>query len=299
MIYTAEDPGNWAIWKKQPNNKDLPLQEATQKYRKEKLLFESQYMDFVQQQQAILSQNAQTGGTSLNGVTNVAFNALPIFKTNTQNLQTLTATFSKAVSITGQPQVGVVNNQVGGGTQAAFTYTYTAGSGTTDIVFTHNHPLQTVALQGFSANIIKTAIDLVGIEGSGTGNPTGTPQANTYNFSSDTGYTTSGAGKEVGLTVVINASLAIESVTTTTPGKDFIPGEVITFNNNALGAGSIGGSISIGAGALTADTASFAAASAITLNGGTITTVDQNIARRQGVPSLDFSSASTKVGDPS
>ena len=298
MIYTAEDPGNWAIWKKQPNNKDLPLQEATQKYRKEKLLFESQYMDFVQQQQAILSQNAQTSGTILNGVKSVAFDTLPIFKTNIQNLQTLTAKFAKPVLITGQPQVGVVNNQAGGGTQAAFTYTYTAGSGTTNIVFTHNHPLQTVALQGFSANIIAGEINLQAIAGAGTADPTGTPQDATYNFSSDTGYTTDGDGKEIGLTVVIVGG-GFQSVTSTTPGKDFIPGEIITFNNNTLGAGSIGGTISIGAGALTPDIASFAAASAVTLNGGTITTVDQNVARRQGTPALDFASNSTKIGDPS
>jgi len=298
MIYTAEDPGNWAIWKKKPNNKNLSLHEATQKYKKERLLFESQYMDFVQQQQAILSQNAQTSGTILNGVKSVAFDTLPIFKTNIQNLQTLTATFAKPVLITGQPQVGVVNNQAGGGTQAAFTYTYTAGSGTTDIVFTHNHPLQTVALQGFSANIIAGEINLQAIAGAGTADPTGTPQDATYNFSSDTGYTTDGAGKEIGLTVVIVGG-GFQSVTSTTPGKDFIPGEIITFNNNTLGAGSIGGNISIGAGALTADTASFAAASAVTLNGGTITTVDQNVARRQGTPALDFASNSTKTGDPS
>ena len=298
MIYTAEDPGNWAIWKKKPNNKNLSLHEATQKYKKERLLFESQYMDFVQQQQAILSQNAQTSGTILNGVKSVAFDTLPLFKTNIQNLQTLTAKFAKPVLITGQPQVGVVNNQAGGGTQAAFTYTYTAGSGTANIVFTHNHPLQTVALQGFSANIIAGEINLQAIAGAGTADPTGTPQDATYNFSSDTGYTTDGAGKEIGLTVVIVGG-GFQSVTSTTPGKDFIPGEIITFNNNTLGAGSIGGTISIGAGALTPDTASFAAASAVTLNGGTITTVDQNVARRQGTPALDFASNSTKIGDPS
>ena len=31
MIYTANDPGNWAIWKTKEGNKDLPLQEATSK----------------------------------------------------------------------------------------------------------------------------------------------------------------------------------------------------------------------------------------------------------------------------
>ena len=58
MIYTANDPGNWAIWKTKKGNKDLPLHEATQKYRKEKLLFEQQYMDFVATQEAIQRQQA-------------------------------------------------------------------------------------------------------------------------------------------------------------------------------------------------------------------------------------------------
>ena len=105
MVYTANDPGNWAIWKTKEGNKDLPLQEATQKYRKEKLLFEQQYMDFVATQEAIQRQQAQTGGTSLNGVTSVTFDASPVFQTNTGNTQTLKVKFSKPVLVTGSPLV--------------------------------------------------------------------------------------------------------------------------------------------------------------------------------------------------
>ena len=303
MVYTANDPGNWAIWKNKKDNKDLPLQEATQKYRKEKLLFENQYMDFVQQQQAIITQNAQTGGTSLNGVTAAAFDTLPIFQTNTGNTQTLKVSFAKPVIVTGSPIVETSNNQFGGGLDAGIIYTYFAGSGTNSLTFNYVNPTAVVTSQGFSANIIATGINLLAIEGGGAGNPTGTPVANTYTFAANTNYTTSGVGKDIAMTVVINASLAIESVTTTTAGEEFVPGEIITFANGQLGAGSIGGTISIGAGALTADTVSFLAASSVALNGGTITTGDgtfntqyQDIARRQGTPALDFTSTSTKTG---
>tara|TARA_B100000780_G_C21110205_1_gene448579 strand:- start:413 stop:1342 length:930 start_codon:yes stop_codon:yes gene_type:complete len=309
MVYTANDPGNWAIWKTKKENKSLPLQEQTQKYRKEKLLFESQYMDFVQQQQAIQQQRAQTGGTSLNGVKSVAFDAEPIFKTNSASTQTLKVKFSKPVIVNtsaGTPSVTVNNDQLGGGTADKFGYDFSAGSGTDELTFTYSNPLAVVTAQLFSANIIATGIDLVGIEGSGTGNPTGTPVANTYTFASDTNYTTSGLGETLGMSVVINASLAIESVTTTIAGKEFVPGEIITFANGQLGAGSIGGTITIGAGALTADKVRFLPGATVDLNGGTISTGDgsfntilQNIARRQGTPALDFASTSTKTGDPS
>ena len=299
MIYTAEDPGNWAIWKTKLKNKNLSLQEATQKYRKEKLLFESQYMDFVQQQQAILSQKAQTGGTSLNGVVSAAFDAAPVFQTNTANTQTLKVKFSKPVTVTGQPQVSVANNQFGGGQAAAFPYTFTAGSGTTDLTFTHVHPSQNVTLQGFSSNVC-AGPDLVAAGGTRT-SPVSASNGD-YAFPANTNYTTSGDGSNIALQVRITDG-AFAIVTVTTVGDNFIPNEVITFANGSLGASSIGGSITVPITTLRADTASFPVGSAVTLNGGAITTGDgtfntqyNDIARRQGTPALGFSSNSTKTG---
>ena len=302
MIYTANDPGNWAIWKNKKENKNLPLQEATQKYRKEKLLFENQYMDFLQQQQAILTQNAQTGGTSLNGVTSVAFDASPVFQTNTGNTQTLKVKFSKPVLVTGSPLVTVANNQFGGGTAATFNYTYSAGSSTNELTFQHPHPTAAVTSQGFSANIVAINSNLAPI---GIIVQPGTPANGIYAFSADTNYTTSGAGNGLALQVTISGG-NITSVICTTTGNDFVPGEVITFAAGSLGGSSTGGSITVAASALRADTVSFAAGSTVTLNSGTITTGDgtfntqlNNIARRQGTPALDFTSTSTKTGVPS
>ena len=299
MIYTANDPGNWAIWKTKEGNKDLPLQEATQKYRKEKLLFEQQYMDFVATQEAIQRQQAQTGGTSLNGVTSVTFDASPVFQTNTGNTQTLKVKFSKPVLVTGSPLVEVANNQFGGGAAATFNYTYSAGSSTNELTFQHIHPTAAVASQGFSANIVALGSNLAPV---GIIVQPGTPTDGDYTFSADTDYTTSGDGNGLSLQVTIDGS-QITRVICTTTGNDFIPGEIITFGAGSLGASSTGGSITVATSALQADTVSFAAGSAVALNSGTITTGDgsfntqyNDIARRQGTPALGFTSTSTKTG---
>ena len=298
MIYTANDPGNWAIWKTKEGNKDLPLHEATQKYRKEKLLFEQQYMDFVATQEAIQRQQAQTGGTSLNGVISAAFDASPVFQTNTGNTQTLKVKFSKPVLVTGSPLVTVANNQLGGGTAATFNYTYSAGSSTNELTFQHIHPTAAVTSQGFSANVVAIGSNLA---------PIGTIVQPTNAINdiyelTDTDYTTSGDGNGLSLQVEIDGN-QITSVICTTNGNDFIPGEVISFANGSLGGTSVGGSITVATSALRADTVSFAAGSTVTLNSGTITTGDgsfntqyNDINRRQGTPALDFNSTSTKTG---
>tara|TARA_B110000967_G_scaffold148923_1_gene152599 strand:+ start:65 stop:931 length:867 start_codon:yes stop_codon:yes gene_type:complete len=285
MIYTANDPGNWAIWKTKEGNKDLPLQEATQKYRKEKLLFEQQYMDFVATQEAIQRQQAQTGGTSLNGVTSVTFDASPVFQTNTGNTQTLKVKFSKPVLVTGSPLVTVANNQFGGGAAATFNYTYSAGSSTNELTFQHIHPTAAVASQGFSANIVALGSNLAPV---GIIVQPGTPTDGDYTFSADTDYTTSGDGNGLSLQVTIDGS-QITRVICTTTGNDFIPGEIITFGAGSLGASSTGGSITVATSALLADTVSFASGSAITLNSGSIKTANLT-------PTLTFTSTSTKTG---
>ena len=299
MIYTANDTGNWAIWKTKEGNKDLPLQEATQKYRKEKLLFEQQYMDFALQQEAIQRQQAQTGGTSLNGVTSVAFDASPVFQTNTGNTQTLKVSFAKPVMVTGSPLVTVTNNQFGGITAATFNYTFSAGSSTNELTFQHIHPTAGVTSQGFSANVVGLNSNLAPI---GIIVQPGTPTNGTYTFAANTNYTTQFSGADLSMQVTISGN-QITSVICTTTGNDFIPNEVITFAAGSLGGSSTGGSITVAASALQADTVSFAAGSAVALNSGTITTGDgtfntqlNNIARRQGTPALDFTSTSTKTG---
>jgi hypothetical protein len=300
IIYTTPDPGNWSQWKQKPENKSLPLNEAKQKYLKEQLLFEDQYTNFVATQQAIQQQKAQTGGTSLNGVTEVVFDALPVFQTNTGNTQTLKVFFAKPVLVTGSPLVTVANNQFGGGTAATFNYTYSAGSSTNRLEFQHIHPTAAVASQGFSANVVENGVDLV--SAGGTVVQPGTPTNGSYNFVANTNYTTSGDGVQIAMTVEVVGGNIIE-VNVTAIGEEFIPNEIITFAAGSLGASSTGGSVTVVASVLQADTVSFAAGSAVALNSGTIKTGDgsfntqyNDINRRQGTPALGFTSTSTKTG---
>ena len=298
MIYTAENPGEWHQWKQKTANKNLPLNEAKRKYLKEQLLFEDQYTNFALTQQAIQQQRAQTGGTSLNGIKSAAFDASPVFQTNTGNTQTLKVIFAKPVLVTGSPLVEVANNQFGGGTAATFDYEYSAGSSTNELTFQHIHPTTAVTSQGFSANIVAIGSNLA---------PIGTIVQPTNAINdiyelTDTDYTTSGDGNGLSLQVEIDGN-QITSVICTTNGNDFIPGEVISFANGSLGGTSVGGSITVATSALRADTVSFAAGSTVTLNSGTITTGDgsfntqyNDINRRQGTPALDFNSTSTKTG---
>ena len=298
MIYTAENPGEWHQWKQKTANKNLPLNEAKRKYLKEQLLFEDQYTNFALTQQAIQQQRAQTGGTSLNGIKSVAFDASPVFQTNTGNTQTLKVIFAKPVLVTGSPLVTVANNQFGGGTAATFDYTYNAGSGTNELTFQHIHPAAAVTAQGFSANVVAIGSNLAPI---GTIVQPTNAINDVYELT-DTDYTTSGDGNGLSLQVEIDGN-QITSVICTTNGNDFIPGEVISFANGSLGGTSVGGSITVATSALRADTVSFAAGSKVTLNSGTIITGDgsfntqyNDINRRQGTPALDFNSTSTKTG---
>ena len=176
-------------------------------------------MDFVATQEAIQRQQAQTGGTSLNGVTSVAFDASPAFQTNTGNTQTLKVKFSKPVLVTGSPLVTVTNNQFGGGTAATFNYTFSAGSSTNELTFQHIHPTAGVTSQGFSANVVALNSNLAPI---GIIVQPGTPSDGDYTFSADTNYTTSGDGNGLSMQVTISGN-QITSVICTTTGKRFYP----------------------------------------------------------------------------
>ena len=300
-IYTQDSPGDWQDWVKLPRNKNIPILEAKQKFLNEQLLHENQYQSFVQQQVAIQTQNAQTGGTGLNGVKTVNFDATPSFQTITGNVQTITATFAKPVTVvSGVPLITVTNNQLGGGSNATFDYTYTAGSGGRELTFSHTHPSYPNNNGGFAGNVVETGGQLV-FYGGVIVDPAGSTDG-IYAFAGNTNYTTSGNGVNIGLQVTINGGF-IESVEVTSDGNEFVPDEIITFADASLGAGSTGGSISVKRPAFLADTVSFAEGSSISLNGAILQTGDgsfntqyNDINRRQSTPALSFVSTSTKTG---
>ena len=62
MIFTAQHPGSWQEFMMKPENKALPIQEATRKYNSQMLMFENQYSTFIQQQRLIQHQQSQGGG---------------------------------------------------------------------------------------------------------------------------------------------------------------------------------------------------------------------------------------------
>jgi len=62
MIFTAQHPGSWQEFMMKPENKALPIQEATRKYNSQMLMFENQYSTFLQQQHQLQSQNSSGGG---------------------------------------------------------------------------------------------------------------------------------------------------------------------------------------------------------------------------------------------
>ena len=63
MLLT-NDPGPWQYYVNRPDNVGLPIMEVKDKYMREQLLFE-QNLNFIQQQQLIMS-NASSGGGVLN-----------------------------------------------------------------------------------------------------------------------------------------------------------------------------------------------------------------------------------------
>jgi len=58
MIFTQQDPGHWLTFSKRADNINLPIQELTRKYNKEKLLFENYITNFQQMELASLAQQS-------------------------------------------------------------------------------------------------------------------------------------------------------------------------------------------------------------------------------------------------
>ena len=58
MIFLQQDPGHWLTFSKRADNVNLPIQELTRKYNKEKLLFENYVTNFQQMEIALRSQQS-------------------------------------------------------------------------------------------------------------------------------------------------------------------------------------------------------------------------------------------------
>lgn len=301
-VYTQESPGQWNVWLKKPENKNLSILEAKRKFLKEQLLFEQQYASFVQAQQQFLAQSAnQTeGGVKFNDVTGTNFVADPVFQSLTLNTQSIDVHFGMPVDVTGAPRITVTNNQAGGGSAATFVYNHVGfASGATNILrFQHNHPAFVNNDGGAAANVLTQDKDLFS---SITTQPS-TATAETYVgetmvYAAGTGGT---GGTNVTATIVVGDLEEVTSVIITNNGGGvFSPGNTLTLAGSNLG-GSGNFIITLTTGDLTGDVISLGS-QLIDLNGGTITTAAGNTQttdtiRRQGAaPNLAIVGNNTKT----
>ena len=60
-MFISNDPGPWQYYVNRQDNVGLPIMEVKDKYMREQLLFEQQ-MNFIYQQQMIMSQASSGGG---------------------------------------------------------------------------------------------------------------------------------------------------------------------------------------------------------------------------------------------
>jgi hypothetical protein len=63
-MFITNDPGPWQYYVNRQDNVGLPIMEIKNKYMQEQLLFEQQ-MNFIHQQQMLMSQQASGGGRPL------------------------------------------------------------------------------------------------------------------------------------------------------------------------------------------------------------------------------------------
>ncbi len=126
-VYTQDFTGDWQTWIKKPENKDLPILEAKQKFVKEQLLFEQQYANYMAQVDAknrFLNANSylhQGGQHGLaNDIIDVRLSTLDlIVGPNPGTVVSATASFENPIRIVAQgggyPAIQLTTNFAGGG----------------------------------------------------------------------------------------------------------------------------------------------------------------------------------------
>ena len=250
-VYTHDGPGDWRQFILREDVKNLPTMEQRSQFLKESYEFES-----FKNQQAFLQSNSlnslnnqnHQGGDLKNKVLSATYGGT--FQSISSNTTFIDVTFSKSVSIYGSgiPFIEIVNGQQGGGSLAAFQYAYASGANSKTLRFTHVHPSTPNNNGGASANVISVGADLV--SGGTVVQPTGAIFANYLAAA----YTTdSVAGTGVVFTAVIDGGQQLVELNVTTAGSGYNVGDVFTFANDALGVGSIGGSVAVGSVDLTGD----------------------------------------------
>ena len=248
------DPGPWLQFVKRTDVKSLSLNEQKSQFLKEQL----QFQDFLSKQsimqrqyQDYISNQVNGGGEDItNGVESITFSTAPL-NTIAGFTNNVFFKFIEPVSIDlsgGIPTVALINSQDGAGATTPIVYTLSPGLTSGPVVgFTYTQAAAAGNNGGVAASVVPLA-DIIPGATTVTG-PTVTEAgvAVTHTaLAKTTGWTTSGAGTGAVFTVVTataddqtNVAGALTSVTATTLGTGFIPGETITFVDGALGAGML------------------------------------------------------------
>lgn len=248
------DPGPWLQFVKRTDVKDLNLNEQKSQFLKEQL----QFQDFLSKQsimqrqyQDYLSNQVNGGGEDItNGVESITFSTAPL-NTIAGFTNNVFFKFFEPVSLDlsgGVPTVALINSQDGAGGTTPIVYTLSPGLSSGPVVgFTYTQAAAAGNNGAVAASVVPLA-DIVPGATTVTG-PTVTEagvEITHTGLAKTTGWTTSGAGTGAVFTVVTataddqtNVAGALTSVTATTLGTGFIPGETITFVDGALGAGML------------------------------------------------------------
>ena len=295
LYHNAESPGDWKLFLKRNDIRNLSLQEQKKKYLIEQLQFE----DFVSQQaisrqlafNSLSTQNRVAGNID-NKVINAVFNATPTLQTITENTTFIDVVFKKPVLVDdsgGIPTISVTNGKQGGGSVSPVVYTYVNNASQSKLVrFSHTHPATATNDGGIAAHVIAVGANLAG---SASGTISGGAAA-TYNGVPFTGV--AGVSNIVANCILDGGGVLseISFVSQVTAAYAFKPGDQLTIDAAALGSGGTGTiTVTIATGDLTGDILTMVG-STIAENGGEIYSAANNPGAQLD---LSYTSTSTKI----
>ena len=245
MYGNTQDPGNWSLFLKRKDIKDLPLMEAKRKYLKEQLEYES----FMNMQLARLEMNRQSllvqGGAgnpdSFEDITSWMWNNSGQLDVSDGFTSTIQFEFQSDIDFvnsgTDLVHVLVPNGQQGNGTAATVPYTASNVIEADNVVqFTYIQAPSANGTGVIGANELAVSTELFG---SITSSPT-PPAEGTYTTVTGTWATGTGGtgGQDVAATIQVSALQTVTSIVITNNSSGvFQPGNTLTFAGSDLGGG--------------------------------------------------------------
>ena len=300
LYHNAESPGDWQSFLKRNDVRKLTLQEQKKKYLTEQLQFE----DFISQQAISrqlafnsLSNQNRVAGDKENKVINAVFNATPALQSITTNTTFIDIVFQNPVLVDdagGIPTISVTNGKEGGGSVSPVVYTYVNDASQSKLVrFSHTHPASPNNDGGIAAHVIPTNAELVASSTSTLAGATPGTQAGVV-FTAAQGTGGTGFQDITADVIVAGGGTTLSEITflTSASAATYSPGQTLTANAAAIGAGGTGEVvITITSSDLTGDILTMVA-STIAENGGEI----YSAANNPGVQlDLSYTSTSTKT----